>query len=257
SRYASIDDMVQIGVATFVSSAGLIIYTAVILAGEITPLRIPRSIPFIDGLLVFVYMGSSRFSLRFAVRWSRKRPQQGAIRVAVMGAGAAGAMIVRELQNNMQVNMQPVCFLDDDPRKKDVRIHGVPVLGNRQTIPQVVRDYGINRIIITMPSAPGKTIREILEICAQARVETKIIPSIYALLNGTVSINQIRDVDLEDLLRREPVRTNTQAVRQLLHGRRVLVTGGGGSIGSELCRQILAAEPQQLVLLGHGENSIF
>jgi FlaA1/EpsC-like NDP-sugar epimerase len=138
-----------------------------------------------------------------------------------------------------------------------MQIHGVPVLGGQADIPRLIREHGVDRVIIAMPTAPGVVIREIVTVCEKAGVKTKIIPEIYDLLDGSIHVNQIRDVDIEDLLRREPVQTDTAAVRELLRGQRVLVTGGGGSIGGELCRQILRSEPAELVLLGHGENSIF
>jgi FlaA1/EpsC-like NDP-sugar epimerase len=148
-------------------------------------------------------------------------------------------------------------FIDDDLAKHDARIHGVPVLGSRHDIPRIVENYKIGEIIIAMPTAPGKVIREFVSLCEQTGVQPKIIPGISELLNGAVTVNQLRNVQIEDLLRREPVQTDVAAVTQLIQGKRILVTGGGGSIGSELCRQILRASPTELILLGHGENSIF
>jgi FlaA1/EpsC-like NDP-sugar epimerase len=256
-RYASVDEMSQIFFAVATSSLIIIILFFIAYAFDLPFLKLPRSVPFIDAMLVMIYLGGSRFSLRFAVRWRRIRPKENARRVAIMGAGDAGAMIVRELQNNPQVNMVPVAFFDDDLGKHDVRIHGIPVLGNRQSIAEGVRSLGIDLLIIAMPTAPGKTIREIVEICEAVQLETKITPGMYEVLDDTVSVSQLRDVDIKDLLRREPVRIDTATVAALLANRRVLVTGSGGSIGSELCRQIMACAPAQLILLGHGENSIF
>jgi FlaA1/EpsC-like NDP-sugar epimerase len=136
-------------------------------------------------------------------------------------------------------------------------IHRIRVLGAREALPELVRQYHVEQVIIAMPTAPGKAVREIADICETAGIRARIIPGMYELLDGTVHINQLRDVQIEDLLRREPVRTDTAQVAALLRGRRVLVTGAGGSIGSELCRQIVRFDPAQLVLLGHGENSIF
>src|SRR5690606_21550357 len=123
--------------------------------------------------------------------------------------------------------------------------------------PELVTRLDVRQVIIAMPTAPGKTIRQIVDICEDARVQTKTMPGIYELLDGAVRVNQLRDVDIEDLLRREPVQTDVTAVAAFLRGKRILVTGGGGSIGSELCRQICRAEPSQLIFMGHGENSVF
>jgi len=257
-RYASTDELLLlIGADTVsvlcTSVAALLVTTLIPVAGTI-----PRSVPIIYLFLVLSATAAPRLAVRVAGRYNGKnggsRPRQA---VAIMGAGDAGAMILREIQNRQHVDMDVVGFLDDDPDKHGVRIHGVPVLGNRHDIPRVVQNFNVSWVIIAIPTAPGREIREIVAICEQVGAQTKIIPGIYELLDSAVSINQLRDVDIEDLLRREPVQTDTAAVRALLRGRRVLVTGGGGSIGSELCRQILRCDPAELALLGHGENSIF
>src|SRR5437879_1055681 len=136
-------------------------------------------------------------------------------------------------------------------------IRGVPVLGKCSDIATVCEETEANQVIIAMPNAPGKMIREIVSVCERAGVRTKIIPGMYELLDGTVSAKHLRDVAIEDLLRREPIHTDITAVSELLRGKRVLITGGGGSIGSELCRQVLRFHPESLIILGHGENSVF
>ena len=138
-----------------------------------------------------------------------------------------------------------------------VDIHGIPVLGDRNVIPLQVAELGLDLVIFAMPTASGRTIREIVDVCQRANVETKTIPGIYELIDGTVRVSELRNVELTDLLRRRPVQTDRMAIQRSIRGRRVLVTGGGGSIGRELCRQILECAPAELVLLGHGENSIF
>jgi FlaA1/EpsC-like NDP-sugar epimerase len=153
--------------------------------------------------------------------------------------------------------MEVIGFVDDDPHKRSARIAGVPVLGNRRAIPQLVMDDDVDLVIIAIPTAPGREVRDIVTYCEQVGVPTKIMPGLYEMLGGMVSVNQLRNVQIEDLLRREPVQTDTDAVRRLIVGKRVLVTGGGGSIGSEICRQILRFGPSDLIVLGHGENSIF
>lgn len=261
-RYASIDELDQIGWAVFESS----VVIGVIVLLSRTPLvaqtgfplaHFPRSVVFIDALLVLFLLGGLRFSVRLATRWQQGENGGRGKRALIMGAGDAGAMTAREMRASNRVGFNPIGFIDDDPVKKDMRIHGIPVLGNRHDIPSIVQSYKVHHVIIAMPTAPGREIREIVRICEQAGVQTKILPGIYELLDGSVNYSHLRDVEIEDLLRREPVETDVAAVRQLLQGKRVLVTGGGGSIGGELCRQIRRCRPAEIIVLGHGENSVF
>ena len=262
-RYASVEEMLLLAGA---------ITIAVVLVGAISlaavrflpgDLLLPRSIPFIFLLLALGVTAGPRFALRLSARSTLRKRSKGMEHgaqprtVLIMGAGDAGAMIVRELRNNPHLGLEPVGFLDDDLGKHDVKIHGVPVLGDRHAIPEVVAGYKVSQVIIAMPTASGAAIRDIMRICGETGVEARTIPGIYELLDGSVSVNQLREVRIEDLLRREPVHTDISAVSGMLQGKRVLVTGAGGSIGSELCRQILRCGPAQLVLVGHGENSIF
>jgi FlaA1/EpsC-like NDP-sugar epimerase len=166
-------------------------------------------------------------------------------------------MIVQEMRDNPQLGLVPVGFLDDDERKHNVRIHGVSVLGGRERIPEMAVEHDVNEVIIALPTASGAAVREILEICSKIGIPARTIPGLYDILSGQVGVSHIRDVDIEDLLRREPVQTDTSSVEEMLQGSRVLVTGAGGSIGSELCRQIARCRPARIVLVGHGENSIF
>ncbi len=276
-RYASVEEMLLLlgAVTLAVFAVGVVSYVTLKILGDVPVASVlPRSIPFIFLPMALSVTASPRLFYRFmsasrltkasmsrglpafanSLRASLVQPQSP---VLIMGAGDAGAMIVRELQRNPFLGMEAIGFLDDDLAKHDVRIHGVPVMGSRSDIPELAREYKVKQVIIAMPTASGKTIREIVRICEQAGVQTKLIPGIYELIGGMVSINQLRNVQIEDLLRRAPVQTDTQAVGNLIKGRKVLVTGAGGSIGSELCRQIAAFEPSELVLLGHGENSIF
>lgn len=262
-RYASVDEMLLLigSVTVAVLLAGAFSLATVQLLPSKPPL--PRSIPFIFLLLVLVATAGPRFAVRLLVRSTRRRRSNGWVKdhppqpILVMGAGDAGAMIIRELRNNPHLGLEPIGFLDDDLGKHEVTIHGVPVLGDRHALPEVVKKYQVKQVIIAMPTAPGREIRGIVRICGEAGVQARIIPGMYELLDGSVSINQVRDVRIEDLLRREPIHTDISAVSGMLQGKRVLVTGGGGSIGSELCRQILRCAPAELVVMGHGENSIF
>jgi FlaA1/EpsC-like NDP-sugar epimerase len=219
---------------------------------------LPRSIPFIDAMLVVLAVGMTRFSVRTAdLYMQRGRAGRATQRVLIMGAGEAGTMIGREMRANPQLGLDPIGYVDDDPDKQRTRIRGLPVLGDRAALLTLVAEHKIDQVIIAMPTASGKAIREVLAICEQAGVPAKTMPGMYELLGGQVSVSQLRNVDIEDLLRREPVHTDIAAVQELLRGRCVLVTGGGGSIGSELCRQIMRCRPAKLVIVGHGENSVF
>lgn len=258
-RYASVEEFNLVAFASFlVLLLELVAFFVVLQPLGLVPRPFPRSLPILDALLTFVVTGGLRFSVRVADNWLQ-RWQRGwpAKRVLVMGAGDAGAMIVREMRANPHLRLEPVGFLDDDPQKKGALIHGVRVLGQRQDIPRLANEYHASSVIIAMPTAPGKVIREVVTLCEQAGVSSQTIPGVYEIISGSVSVNQIRDVQIEDLLRREPVQTDIAAVVENMRGKRVLVTGGGGSIGSELCRQIMCCLPAELIVLGHGENSVF
>ena len=260
-RYASVDELVLVALATAVGE----IVAAALLFAVVVPLSginsFPRSIPFIDGLLILLVVGGPRFAVRLAEQKREREQRYGQWepekQVLVMGAGSAGALIVKEMRANPQLGLEPVGFLDDDSGKHGFRISGVPVLGSRKDIQDLAEKHGIAEVIIAMPTAPGSAIREILAICSKASIPARTIPGLYDILSGQVSVSQLRNVDIEDLLRRDPVQTDVTAVSEMLHGCRVMVTGAGGSIGSELCRQISRCKPKALILVGHGENSVF
>jgi FlaA1/EpsC-like NDP-sugar epimerase len=255
-RYATVGEMWVIAVANFTATACLCaLFFALRDFGSWGIL--PRSLPLLDGLLGFFAIASIRFSVRLAERSLRQRPCSDGRRVLVVGAGNVGQHIVKEMLDNPNLGMQPVAFLDDDAAKQGVRISDLPVLGRLDELARVVADKKIAEVVIAMPTAPGKTIRGLLEQCDQAEVSAKTVPAMSAILEGAVNVNRLRKVQIEDLLRRDSIRTDIAAVKELIRGRRVLITGGGGSIGSELCRQVFHCGPSELVLLGHGENSIF
>jgi len=259
--YASVEELLLLaGCVTFaVAIAGSLALLLSWGAGGTNIGIIPRSIPFILLPLALGATAAPRLMLRLAAReLAHIAPYQKHVQpVLVIGAGKAGDMIVREIKHNPQVGMRVVGFVDDDPRKYGLYIQGIPVLGASRDIPSLVEHYGFRQAIIAMPTASGKVIRKVVRLCERSGVRARIIPGIYELLDGRVSVNQLRPVQIEDLLRRELVRTNIEAVSALIQGKRVLVTGAGGSIGSELCRQVLRCEPSVLVLVGHGENSVF
>ena len=258
-RYASVDELVSIIIS--VASASLIIAGLFFGAGILgldAGRSLPRSVPFLDGLLTLIVVGGSRFSVRIASHKRRRSERQRDSKaVLIVGAGDAGSMIVREMLSSRHISIDPIGFVDDDPRKQKKSIHGIPILGTRKDIPFLVEKYGVEEVVIAIPTAPGKVVREIVTLCEAARVPSRTMPGMYEILSGQISVSQLRNVDIEDLLRREPVHINAQDVEKMLSGKRVLVTGAGGSIGSELCRQIARSSPGRLIILGHGENSIF
>ena len=263
-RYAGVDELLLLaGAATLgaLTQGALFFATQAIFPNLLNP-GVPRSIPLIAALLTLVVIAAPRFALLLWSQNSRRSAKAHSApnvlqRVLIAGAGEAGALILRELRANPQTGLVPVGFVDDDPHKQGMLIQRMRVLGGRETIPALVREHRVDQIIIAMPGAPGSVVRGIVDICEQAGVRARIIPGMYELLSGAADISQLRDVQIDDLLRREPVHTDTEQVAALIRGRRVLVTGAGGSIGSELCRQILRCAPAELIILGHGENSIF
>ena len=257
--YASTSELRLITVAVTTASvltSGMMLL--LISTGLIQP-GMPRSALGIDWLLSLVLIGGSRFALRILAEQSSvpREALREAKRVLIIGAGDAGALIVRELQKPSQLNLIPIGFLDDDPVKQNHQIYGVSVIGKVNKLPNILDNQQVDEVIIAIPSAPGNIIRFVNDACRQKGIASRTMPGIYELLGGKVSVNRLREVDITDLLRREPVRVNDEKVGQALEGKRILVTGAGGSIGSELCRQLARRNPAELVLLGHGENSIF
>jgi FlaA1/EpsC-like NDP-sugar epimerase len=178
-------------------------------------------------------------------------------RILIVGAGDAGALVVREMQKNPQLNLMPIGFLDDNDSKQHQTIYGVPVVGRLSELAKVLDNKRVNEVIIAIPSAPGKIVRMVADVCRLKGAPFRTMPGIYELLGGKVNITRLREVDITDLLRREPTHVFDEQMGAVLSGKVVLVTGAGGSIGSEICRQSARWGPSELILLGHGENSIF
>jgi FlaA1/EpsC-like NDP-sugar epimerase len=266
--YAGTREALTLWMAALVGAAltTLALSSGASLVLEFRPL--PRSIPVIDWLVSFLVAGGVRLLARGRVRHRipflgrrsndalKSRPESQS-RVLVMGAGEAGAMIVREMQENPGVGLDPVGFLDDDLSKVGLRIHGIPVLGPRESIPRLVEERLIDELIIAMPTAPGQAIRGVVEICHKVGLPCRTMPGVYELISGRVSVDEVREVGIDDLLRRDAVEIDGQEAGRYLRDAVVLITGAGGSIGSELCRQIAAYKPKRLLVLGHGENSIY
>lgn len=261
--YASTRELMLIFAAVTTASVflslGMILITTVQQALLPTYRGFPRGTLPIDWLLTLVLVGGFRFALRLlAESQSQTRPARGRMRrVLIVGAGDAGALVVRELQKNPQMNMIPVCFVDDDPSKQKQRIHDVQVSGKLDDIPRLIDLRGIDEVVIAIPSASGDILRRVLDICRRKDIPSRTMPGLYELIGGKVSVNRLREVEISDLLRRAPAVIESDRVGTIITGKRVVVTGAGGSIGRELCRQIARWRPSELILLGHGENSIF
>jgi FlaA1/EpsC-like NDP-sugar epimerase len=208
--------------------------------------------------LLTTFVGGSRFILRTfnGVTPMLRRPE-GVRNVMVIGAGEAGSLVIQEFKKHPDLKMRPVVLIDDDVNKHGMRIHGVRVFGGRNIIPEMVQKKNIKEIVIAMPSIDRLQIREIVSICSETKCKLKIVPGVYEVLDGKVSINRIRDVKIEDLLGREPVKVNLEEISGYIKNKVVLVTGGGGSIGSELCRQIARFEPKELLIFDISENNVY
>lgn len=256
--YASVSELKLIAVAVttasvVVSGLGLTFYSFGWLGTGFS-----RTALAIDWLLSLIFVGGTRFGLRILAESSLPRISSGKGRkILVIGAGDAGALVVRELQKNPQLNLDPIGFLDDDPSKQKHQIHGVPVIGKLTNLASLLDERPVDEVVIAIPTAPGRVVRLVADVCRLKGVPFRTMPGIFELLGGKVSVSRLREVDITDLLRREPIRINDASIGATIAGKTVLVTGAGGSIGRELSRQIARWNPAKLILLGHGENSIF
>jgi FlaA1/EpsC-like NDP-sugar epimerase len=252
-RYASIDELISIIVGSFIGSLFLFIISL------ISHIKFPRSFYLLFLLLSISLIGGTRFTYR-ALRRAKTiyiKNYLGISRVLIVGAGKAGSMVIKEMYNNPQIKKHPVAIVDDDTTKCKRRIHGVPVLGTRHDIHKIVEEKKIDEIIIAIPSSSKKEIKEILDICKETKCKLRTLPGVYELIDGKVDIKKIRDVDVEDLLGREPVKVDLDEICGYIENQTVLVTGGGGSIGSELCRQIAKFNPKKLLILDIYENNAY
>ncbi len=260
--YASIREALMV-VAASVTASALLAATMITLASFRFFIGFPRSVLMIDFLLSVFAAGGLRFTLRLLAESRINQAIQEGVgsrqpqKVLIVGAGDAGALVVREMQKNPQLNLVPVGFLDDNPAKQRQQIYGVPVVGTLSDLEKVIDQTRAQQVIIAIPSAAGRVVRLVADACRAKGVPFRTMPGIYELLGGTVSVSRLREVDITDLLRRSPVQIDETLVGATLSGKVVLVTGAGGSIGRELCRQVARWGPSELILLGHGENSIF
>ena len=255
-RYVSMPDLLLLVKANVFGSLFFVLYVVVVYRLE----QVPRAVLVLDGIFCFLLIGGIRFMVR-AVRESyrpwRRVPADKQRSVLVVGAGEAGQMIVREIRQNPELHYRLVGFVDDDPQKLNCRLQGLMVLGSSASLAGLVKKYDVDEVIIAIPSASGKQIRAMVDHCREVKCSFKVLPGVGELIDGRVSVQQIRRVNLEDLLGREPISLDTEHIRNYLEGKRVLVTGAGGSIGSEICRQVARFNPARVILFENAETPLF
>ncbi len=252
-RYASLQDGIEIFKG--VTIASILAVASVFFLRQFTP--IPRSIFLLDWILLFTMLAASRLIWRiyresYIVRRSCSGP-----RSVIVGAGEAGSLLLKEIRRHPHTAYNIIGFIDDDPDKKGMKLHGISVLGSTRKLKEIIRINEIEDVIIAMPSADSKAIRNIVDSCKNANVTFKTLPSIGELIDGTLSISQIKNVEIEDLLGREPVAMDKELIGGYLTGKRVLITGAAGSIGSEICRQVALFKPAKLILLDQAETPLY
>ncbi|MFZ3132295.1 MAG: polysaccharide biosynthesis protein, partial [Desulfosporosinus sp.] len=259
-QYASTGELLSIVYAVTVGTGGTAaaVYFYGVAKAAALPFRIPNSAAVLLWFSMVFLIGGSRFIWRILQESMFDRHVPGSQKqVLIVGAGAAGVLAARELKNRNYRDGRPIGFIDDDRSKVKLKVLGIPVLGTRKDIARIVKGHSIDEVIIAMPSASGESVREIVQICEKSGVDLKIMPGVYDIISGDVNVTPIRQVQVEDLLGRDPVSVDLEEVAGYVSGETVFITGAGGSIGSEICRQIARFNPGKLVLLGHGENSIF
>ena len=254
-RYASANELVNIVGATACASLAQFVYC------KFTNNRMPRSYSVLYFFLLTLAICCIRFGYRILRLINNKRMnllgREHCANVMIIGAGAGGDMILKEIENSRYLSMRAKCIIDDQPGCHGKLMRGVPIVGGRESILDAVGRYSIDEIIFAIPSASVQTRKEILDICKESGCKLRTIPGTYQLINGDVSVSSLKEVEIEDLLGREPIRINTEEVLGHVGGKVVLVTGGGGSIGSELCRQLAAHHPKQLIILDIYENNAY
>jgi len=251
-RYASTNDLLRILKANTLSSA--IFITAVIFIYGLK--GYPRSIFILDWLLCNGFIGGVRLISRLVRETMQGPPAKKTRKILIIGAGAAGAMVLREYRGNPSMNATVVGFIDDDPAKNNTRIQGVKILGNREKISHIAAKKDIDEIIIAIPSAKGEDIRKILSFCQIPNVKIKIVPALHKIISGDLELKP-RDIQAEDLLGREIVKINEDEISSYIRHKRILITGAGGSIGSELCRKAASFNPAEIILFDHNENDVY
>ena len=253
--FAGETELQSIVIACFLSG---VLNAAILQLFKVGGLAVPKSYYFLYVFFLLSLVFCSRFSYRF-LRGLKHRSEnrKNSKQIMVIGAGEAGNIIIKEILNSHYSTMVIRCIIDDDPEKWGRFIQGIRVFGGRECIRECADTYQIDEIILAIPSASAKELSEILKICKETGCKLRTLPGMYQLINGDVNISRLRDVEVEDLLGREPVRVDLDVVLQYVSGKKVLVTGGGGSIGSELCRQVAAHKPARLIIVDIYENNAY
>ena len=252
-NYASVQDAIEIFKG--VTFASILTAFAVLFLRQFTP--VPRSIFLLDWFLLFAFLAASRLIWRIYRESYRFGSSCEGPRTLIIGAGEAGSLLLKEIRRQMHSTYNIVGFVDDDPEKKGMKLHGVPVLGHTKNLRAIIRLNEIEDVVIAIPSADKRTIRTLVDSCRNAKVTFKTLPSIGELIDGTLTISQIKNVEIEDLLGRDPVVLDREMIGKYLNDKRVLVTGAAGSIGSEICRQIAQFRPEKIILLEQAETPLY
>ncbi len=259
-KSASIDDLARIiFISIYTSLLIVVIYSILRLFDAWEIKDYPLSLPFIDSIITFIFIATPRLSIRLFSRVEQRLGHEfnDEQRTLIIGAGDAGILVLTEIQKNNMLNLFPIGFIDDDNQKQGLRIRGLEVFGGRELIETVVCNQNVKKIIIALPSVSGKIVKEILCICEKTKAQVLTVPGLFEIIDEKVSIQKFRKIEIEDLLRRESVNVDLISHKNLINNKSILVSGAGGSIGREICRQIIKYEPEKIILLGHGENSIF
>ena len=253
--FVSIDELFRI----------ILAYLCLLICNIILQLVIPGQAPISYYVLGLLFSFISTVGLRFSYRFLRylyndvysRRDHKGIENVMIIGAGEAGRALIREFSHSNKLSYRVVCLIDDNPTKNHRILEGVPIVGGRKDIPKAAKKYNVNKIIYAIPTSDGQTKKEILDICSTTGCEIQVVPGIYQLVNGEVHMESLRNVEVQDLLGRDTIQVNWQEIGKYITGKRVMVTGGGGSIGSELCRQIAKNHPEELVIFDIYENNAY
>ena len=255
-KYAGMRDLESIAGAAAATGAATLILLFLLRPAEWTP--VPRSVLLLDPMVSLLALGGLRLAGRFGLgRLPSWFNGQGRTRIVIVGAGDAAEQLLQQIDRNPSIRYRVIALFDDDPKKRGLRVHGVPVVGASAELADWVQDHPVDEVVIATPTASGQQMRDLVTACNEAEIEFRVVPAIDALLGGRISWSAIRPVDIRDLLRRPPIELDEGSLEGLIRGRTILITGAGGSIGSELVRQVARWRPQRILALDQAENPIF